>query len=359
MSDPLKLPDSRAAVATLIATEGSTPKDAGAKMWVDEHGHVLGSVTIGGCVDARVIEESSRVLDSGQPTLLTMSLGDEDAWALGMTCGGSVDVLIEPVEPARDDDPVASMLRAAAAEVRSGHRCVIVAPLAGTERLLVKDHGHASGTLGDVALDRVARVEASRVLEGGVSGVRAVDVEGVSHRLYFERHAPPLTVVVFGATHVAISLVTIAQTLGMRVVVVDARDRFATRERFPTADELIVGMPSEIAERMPLGPTSLVVLLSHDYKFDLPVLRAVLASEAAYVGLLGSARRGRAILEFLRDDGVPAAQLARVRVPVGLDIGARTTEEIALSVLAEALAVYRGRGGGPMRDRPPRDTPAA
>jgi xanthine dehydrogenase accessory factor len=186
-----------------------------------------------------------------------------------------------------------------------------------------------------------------------VSGVRTVDVEGVSRRLYFELHAPPVTVIVFGATHVAIPLVTIAQTLGMRVVVVDARERFATRDRFPTADELIVGMPSEVAERMPLGPTSLVVLLSHDYKFDLPVLRAVLASDAAYVGLLGSARRGRAILEFLRDDGVPPAQLARVRVPVGLDIGARTPEEIALSVLAEAMAVHRGRTGGAMRDRPP------
>jgi xanthine dehydrogenase accessory factor len=134
---------------------------------------------------------------------------------------------------------------------------------------------------------------------------------------------------------------------------VDGRDRFATRERFPGADEILVGMPSELAERMPLGRTSLVVLLSHDYKYDLPVLRAVLESDAAYVGVLGSRRRGRALLDFLAGEGVSPEQLSRVRIPVGLDIGGTTPEEIALSVLAEAVAVCHGRHGGPMRERQP------
>jgi len=186
------------------------------------------------------------------------------------------------------------------------------------------------------------------LLEEGTSGVRSVG----GQRLYFERHAPPLTLVVFGATHVAMPLVSLGGVMGLRTVVVDGRDLFATRDRFPDADELIVGMPSELAERMPLGRQSLVVLLSHDYKYDLPVLRAVLASDAAYVGVLGSRRRGKALLEFLSEEGVPADQLARVRIPVGLDLGGSSPEEIALSVLAEAIAVHHGRSGGPMRDRP-------
>jgi xanthine dehydrogenase accessory factor len=169
--------------------------------------------------------------------------------------------------------------------------------------------------------------------------------------LYCELHTPPLTLNIFGATHVAMPLVELARVLGLRTCVIDGRERFATRERFPQADEIRVGIPSELAEKLTLGATSLVVLLSHDYKYDLPVLKTVLASNAPYIGLLGSARRGKALLEFLADEGVPREQLERVRVPVGLDIGAKSAEEIALSVLAEALAVLRARPGGPMRDR--------
>lgn len=355
MTDRLKLPQTPAAVATLIATQGTTPKDAGAKMWVDGAGAIVGSVTIGGCVDARVIEESARVLAAGTPALLEMSLGDEDAWALGMTCGGAVEVLIEPVDPAAEHDPVAQALRAAAAEVAQGRTAVIVAPLdGGSGRLVLRGDGARSGSLGDPALDTAAAAAARPFIDESRSGTAIVTAGGASRRLYFEVHAPPVSLLVFGATHVAMPLVEMAELLGMRTVVVDGREAFATRERFPRADELIVGMPSEVAERLPLGARTLVVLLSHDYKYDLPVLRAVLASDAAYVGCLGSARRGRAMLDFLAEEGVPAEQLARVRIPVGLDIGAKSAAEIALSALAEGMAVLRGRPGGAMRDRPAR-----
>lgn len=328
-------------------------------MWVDAAGRILGSVTIGGCVDARVIEESGRVIERRTPALVSMSLGDEDAWALGMTCGGSVDVLIEPVDGTSADDPVVRALALVRAEVDAGRAAVMVAPLdGGVARLVVRPDGTRDGTLGDPRLDGIAAERAGTILAGEPAGVCTVQGPGGETRLYFERHAPPLTLVVFGATHVAMPLVALAKVLGLRTVVVDGRERFATRERFPAADELVVGMPSEIAERLPLGPSSLVVLLSHDYKYDLPVLRAVLASAAAYVGVLGSVRRGRALLDFLRDDGVLDEHLARVRVPVGLDIGARSPEEIALSVLAEALAVQRGRPGGAMRDRKAMARPA-
>jgi xanthine dehydrogenase accessory factor len=269
-----------------------------------------------------------------------------------MTCGGTVEVLIEPVDPASSDDRIARALRLARSEVDGGRRVVVVAPLDGrNERMVVLERGQRSGTLGDPVLDAAGAALAESWFAESKSGTAEVTVSDVVHRLYFELHAPPLTLVIFGATHVAMPLGDLAKVLGLRVIVVDGRERFATRERFPQADELIVGMPSEIAERMPLGPQSVVVLLSHDYKYDLPVLRAVLASDAAYVGCLGSARRGKAMLEFLTEEGVPPEQLARVRIPVGLDIGAKSAGEIALSVLAEAFAVQRGRSGGAMRDR--------
>ena len=352
MPDAFIIPPGPAAVATLIATEGTSPKEAGAKMWVDADGKIVGAVTIGGCVDARVIEESARVLADGRSTLLQMSLGDEDAWALGMTCGGSIEVLIEPINAAAPADPVARALRLAQEEVAAGHRVVIVAPLDGrTDRLVVYERGQRTGTLGDPAMDAAATAACAPFFENGRSGTATMDSALGAIRLYFELHAPSLTLVVFGGTHVAMALLDLARVMGLRTVVVDGRERFATRERFPSADELIVGMPSEIAERLPLGRHTLVVLLSHDYKYDLPVLRAVLASPAAYIGCLGSARRGAAMLEFLAGEGIGAEQLARVRIPVGLDIGARSAAEIALSVLAEALAVERGRSGGAMRDR--------
>lgn len=350
--------DDRRAVATLISTEGTAPREPGAKMWLDADGRVIGSVTIGGCVDARVIEESGRVLRSGEPVLLSLALGDEDAWALGMTCGGTVEVLIEPVSSLQGD-PVARTMRAVDEAIARGLRAVVVVPLGGAlERMVIRDSSSSdavSGTLGAPALDRAAADAARELFATGVTGTRTIAVEGTAHRLYLELHAPPATLVVFGATHVAMPLVAMAKTLGLRTVVVDGRERFATRERFPEADELIVGMPSEIAERLPLGETSAVVLLSHDYKYDLPVLRAVLQSDAAYIGVLGSAKRGGAMLDFLREDGVGEEQLARVRIPVGLDIGAKRAAEIALSVLAEIVALRTGKPGTPMRDRPRRD----
>ncbi|MBV6522241.1 MAG: putative xanthine dehydrogenase subunit A [Gemmatimonadaceae bacterium] len=352
MTDRFALPGGRATVATLVATHGTSPKAPGAKMWVGEDGRVLGSVTIGGCVDARVIEESGRILASGEPALVEMALGDEDAWALGMTCGGTVELLLEPVDPSRGDSPVVSALRLAEAAVAAGRRAVIVSGLgADTRRIVVDDLGAVHGTLGDHDVDDAATREARELVMRGSSAARALSVAGVERRLYFEVYAPPVTLVVFGATHVAMPLVELAHPLGIRAVIVDGRERFATRDRFPLADEIHVGIPSEIATSLVLGPSTLVAILAHDYKYDLPVLKAVLATDAAYVGLLGSVRRGRALLQYLADEGVPAEQLSRVRVPVGLDIGAQSAAEIALSVLAEAIAVQRGRPGGAMRDR--------
>jgi xanthine dehydrogenase accessory factor len=343
--------EKRAAMATLVATKGTTPKKEGAKMWIGDGGRILGSVTIGGCVDARVIEESERVLGSGAPTLLTMSLGDEDAWDLGLTCGGTVEVLIEPVALEHDHDPVVCAYEAIRAESEAGRHAVAVAPLTGAAaRLVVREDGSTAGTLGAPALDREAHERAMEVMRHSTSRTIALDA-GSGERYFFELHGPATTLIIFGAGHVAMPLVTMASALGWKTIIVDGREHYATRERFPEADEIRIGLLGEIAEQLDYNASTFVVLVAHDYKYELPVLRVVLRREPAYIGLLGNRRRGESILDFLAEDGFDAETLARVHVPVGLDIGAQTAAEIAVSVVAQAIAVRAGRPGNALRER--------
>jgi xanthine dehydrogenase accessory factor len=199
------------------------------------------------------------------------------------------------------------------------------------------EQGEVSGTLGTAELDRAAQITAVELMKRGVS--RTVSLGPDSTPVFFEVHGPPPTLIVFGASHVAMPLVSLAHDLGLKTVVVDGRPRFATRERFPDVDELLIGIPSEIAESLAYTSSTFVVLTAHDYKFDLPVLRVVLPARPAYVGLLGSKRRGAAIKEFLREGGMDEGLLDQLHVPTGLNIGAETAAEIALSILAEAVAI--------------------
>lgn len=344
----------RIAMATLVATRGTTPKKEGARMWVGEGGRILGSVTIGGCVDARVVAEADQVLLSGTRRRLEMSLGDEEAWDLGLTCSGTVEVMIEPVQLGDESDPIVHSYGRIRSEVEAGRHVVAVTPLdSSAAPLIILQDGSRIGTLGTEVFDELAQQSAAELIMGGGSRTLRLEAEGASREAFFEVHGPTASLILFGATAVAIPLVVLARQLGFRTVVVDARPRFASTERFPDADEVRVGIPSEIAGEMPLGRSSCVVLLAHDYKYDLPVLREVLRRDVAYVGLLGSRRRGDAILEFLRQEGITEDQLRRIHVPVGLDIGGQTAAEIALSILAEAVSVRAGRTGGPMRDRKP------
>ena len=297
--DELRRSRRRAVMATLVNTRGTTPRKEGAQMLVGEGGAVLGSVTIGGCVDAQVIEESEDVLNSGRPRLLEMNLGDEEAWEIGLTCGGTIEVFVEPLATELLD-----RVRAHAAAGRSG-----------------------------------------AILTGLGGGARA----------FVEVVAPAALLLVVGAGHVAMPLTQLARGLGYRTVVVGGRPRFATRERFPDVDELKVGIPSQLIGDYPLVPSTALVLVAHDYKYDLPVLERALATEVGYIGMLGSARRGAALLARRTGEGVPDAALKRIRVPIGLDLGARSAPEIALAILAEIQAVRGGGSGLPMSARPRRD----
>ncbi len=335
------------AVATLVNTRGTTPRKEGAKMVVGERGDIVGSVTIGGCVDAQVIEEAEDVLSSMRPRLLELNLGDEEAWEIGLTCGGTIEVFVEPLALDRRDDTASRFYDRVHAHARAGGRGAIVTGLDSGGKLLVLDDDVVEGSLGDAALDARFVAEARTAIAAGAS--RTVVLEGV--RAFVEVVVPPSLLLVVGASHVAMPLVTLARTLGYRTAVVDGRPRFATRERFPDADDLKIGIPSELIAAYPMIPTTALVLVAHDYKYDLPVLRHALASPVGYVGMLGSSRRGAAILKLLREDGVDEASLARVRVPIGLDLGARSAPEIALAVLAEIQMIRTGATGRAMSAR--------
>jgi xanthine dehydrogenase accessory factor len=350
--EALKRMEKRVAMATLVATRGTGPKKEGAKMWVGEQGRVIGAVTIGGCVDARVIEASEEALASLKPRVLSIDMGEEDAWETGFTCAGTVQVLIEPLDLTDPECSLLSLYGAVRAAVENGKRATVVTPLERpSSRIAVFEDGEVIGTLGDGALDKQALASALELIEKRVSRTVRLNHGSAALEVFFELHGPPRTLIVFGAGPVSMHLVNLAREAGLRTIVVDGRPRFATRERFPHADELLVGIPSEIARTLDYTSSTFVVLAAHDYKYDIPVLKAVLQTRTAYIGMLGSRRRGEAILKFLKESGVDPLSLERVRVPMGLDIGAESAAEIALAVLAEAMAVKTGRPGTPLVER--------
>ena len=335
--------EKRVAMATLVTTRGTSPKREGAKMWVGEEGRILGSVTIGGCVDARVIAESEKVLSLSEPRLVEMKLADEDAWEIGFSCAGDLDVLIEPVDLANPNGNVFDLYRTVQEAVDRGQRAVIATSLKDSSlKLLIVEGEEVSGTLGKPDLDREAQTVATDLMRKRRSGTVSLGPDSLP--VFFEVHGPPPTLIVFGAGHVSMPLVSLAHDLGLKTIVVDGRPRFATRERFPDVDKLLIGIPSEIAETLAYTSSTFVVLTAHDYKYDLPVLKVVLPAKPAYVGLLGSKRRGAAIKEFLKEGGMDESLLDELHVPTGLDIGADSASEIALSILAETVAIKSGRG---------------
>ena len=319
-------------------------------MLVGDGGRVLGSVTIGGCVDAQVIEESTNVLGANRPRLLELDLGDEEAWEIGLTCGGTIEVFMEPVTLDKPGDATLALYERARAHADAGGRAAIVTRLdeAGNgAKLLVLDTGVVEGTFGDPTLDARFVAEATQASGAGTS--KTVLVEGI--RAFIEVLIPQAILAMIGASHVAMPLVTLARTLAFRTIVIDGRPLFATRERFPDVDDLRIGIPSELVRDIPLIASTALVLVAHDYKYDVPVLKHALATPVGYIGLLGSSRRGAAILNLLREDGVAEEQLGRVRVPIGLDLGAQSAPEIALAVLAEVLAVQRKATGLPISEK--------
>ena len=331
----------RIALATLVDVQGSAPRLPGARFCVTGGGEVSGSVS-GGCIEADLFEHAMEVLEADRPTVVQYGISDELAFEVGLSCGGEVEVLVEPFRP----DGVWEVLRSALLAPRGAVLAVGLAPETLTgRRMVVLDDGTTAGSIGEELDDAIAR-EARSLLESGGAQRRAFPAPGGECAVFLEAFRPPAHLYLLGAAFVAPPLARMASEAGFRVTVVDPRAAFATRERFPSADEVVVGWPDEALGRAALGPHSYIVMLLHDEKFDVPALLPALASDACYVGVLGSRRTHERRLAELRGRGVGEAALARLRAPIGLDLGGREPPEIAISILAEMLAVRYGRETG-------------
>jgi xanthine dehydrogenase accessory factor len=299
------------ALATVVETWGSSPRPLGSKMVVTRSGKMAGSVS-NGCIEGAVFDEAQKVLKSGEPKVAAFGVADDVAFEVGLACGGHIEVFVEPLGPVHEQ---------------------LIAMLQRNEQATLRTN--------------LVTGEADLVEGWTPPGSELAHRDG---DLFVEPFRRPAHLIIVGAIHIAIPLHRLAKLMGYRVTVVDARAKFATKERFPEADELIVAWPDEAMEKLVIDNSSYVVILTHDPKFDLPALRSVLAKDAGYVGAIGSRKTNQNRFDALRGEGFTEEQLSRVHGPIGLDLGGRGAEETALGILAEITAVRFGGTGSSMRE---------
>jgi len=323
------------AIATVVATRRSAPRPIGSKLGVSAGGELAGSVS-GGCVENEVFGVAREVLAGGSSRLLTYGISDDMALEVGLPCGGEIDVFVD----APDEAVLRRLLEASERAERAVHFTVVDGPETGAE-LLVLEGGE---TVGGGPAELAGHAEAI------IRGKRSQLLELEGRTVFADVVGPPPRVLVFGAVDTAEALCKACSMIGWHGIVADARAKFATAERIPSAGELIVGWPEDVLERVRPDHDTAVVVLTHEEKFDVPALVGALATEAFYVGALGSRRAQERRRERLLEAGVGEAELERVWGPSGLDVGAQSPEETALSILGEILAVRAGRGGGHLKE---------
>jgi xanthine dehydrogenase accessory factor len=344
------------AVATVVAVGGSAPRLPGAALAVDRDGEAVGSVS-GGCVEGAVHDLCLRALEDGRTVRESFGYADEEGIAVGLTCGGTVEVLVVPV---RAGDRVREVYAAAVAAAARREPAAVARIVEGPAELLGRalllgPGGAVSGGFGrGPELDATVAEQAAALLDAGreASGVEIGEQGsrcGAPLSLLVETSATPPRLIVFGAVDFAAALVRAGKLLGFHVTVCDARPVFATGRRFPEADEVVVDWPHRYLEGTAVDARTALCVLTHDPKFDVPLLTAALGLGVAYVGAMGSRRTHLERLARLREEGVTEQALARLRSPIGLDLGARTPEETALSIAAEIVACRRGGTGVPLR----------
>ncbi|WP_320784414.1 XdhC/CoxI family protein [Streptomyces sp. CRN 30] len=339
------------AVATVVAVGGSAPRRPGAALAVDTEGTAVGSVS-GGCVEGAVYELCEQALQDGETVVERFGYSDEDAFAVGLTCGGIIDIMVTPV---RAEDPVRPVLAAALAAASRGETAALARIVRGPDELVgraltVRPDGSYGGGLGArPELDGTVAAEARAFLDAGRTGTLEIGERGsrcgAPLTVLVEASVPPPRMIVFGAIDFAAALVRAGKFLGYRVTVCDARPVFATEARFPDADEVVVAWPHAYLRRTDVDARTVLCVLTHDAKFDVPLLELALRLPVAYVGAMGSRRTHLDRDRRLREVGLTAPERARLRSPIGLDLGARTPEETALSIAAEIVAARRGGTG--------------
>lgn len=326
----------RVALATVARAYGSALRPLGAKMACTSTGDISGSVS-GGCVEGAVYEAAQVAMDSGRPQLLEYGIADETAWEVGLACGGTIHVWVEGLEP-DGYDIVAQHLESGESVAQA---TVIAGPMLG-DRILIWPDGRTRGELASAELTGQAARFAIDRLTVHAPGRTTLDVGGQPVEVLVEVFGPRPRLIVVGAVHIAIPVVTFAKALGFHTVVVDARAAFATAERFPHADEVIVEWPSRALSRLAPDSETCVVIVTHDDKVDVPSLEVAVAGPARYVGILGSRSHQAQRVQALVERGVTPEQLARIHGPIGLRIGAVGPDEIAVGIMAEIVAVRHG-----------------
>jgi len=355
-------------LATVVRTFSSAPREPGAAMAVSADGEAVGSVS-GGCVEGAVYELSSEVRDSGQAVLQTYGVSDDDAFAVGLTCGGIIDIFVEPVsqETFPELGDVAAAVRAeqpvAVATIIDGPGQIgarrVIWGLGEPAQGNGHENGHApdgrpsSGTLGSgLRLDQAVDDDARGMLAQGLTGVRRYGPSGErlgdELSVFVQSFAPPPRMLVFGAIDFAAAVARAGKFLGYRVTVCDARPVFATRRRFPDADEVVTDWPHRYLATQSVDARAVICVLTHDPKFDVPLLEVALRTPAGYIGAMGSRRTHEDRLARLREVGLTEDELARLRSPIGLDLGARTPEETAVAIAAELIQLRWGGSGRPL-----------
>ncbi|MFE2847811.1 XdhC family protein [Streptomyces scopuliridis] len=344
------------ALATVVDVRGSAPLPAGTSVAVDEDGEAVGSIS-GGCVEGAVYELCRQVLrDHGAPQRAWFGYSDEDAFAVGLTCGGELDVLVRRIDPATQPH-----LSTALADVVRGRPAAVAHIVDGPDRLIgstltvLGDGRVADGTLNGGPVGRAVADQARALLRAGRTARITLggDADTCPERLSVFVHvaAARPRMLIFGAVDFAAALSQAGRFLGYQVTVCDARPVFATAARFPHADEIVVDWPHRYLEHTTVDARTAVCVLTHDAKFDIPLLRLALNLPVGYVGAMGSRRTHDERLRLLREAGVTGEQLARLCSPIGLDLGARTPEETAVSITAEIIAHTHRAGGLPLSQR--------
>ncbi|MBV9578617.1 MAG: XdhC family protein [Chloroflexi bacterium] len=322
----------KVAVATVVQAYGSAPRRPGAKMAIADDGEFVGSVS-GGCVENDVVEHAKQVIEEDHPRLVPYGISDEMAFNVGLACGGQIEVFIQPFGKAfPTEKPVAFAYVVDGPEQGSG--------------LLAWEFGKHRGSVqqGDAFDDRVAQDAIDQLREGRPGQLRYDDAPEGPTRIFVDTYPAQPTIVIFGAVHIGVALAQLAKDVGgFRIVVVDARGAWATKERFPTADEIHIMHADDYLKGHPLSNNAYVAVLSHDPKLDDPALLGALRSDARYVGAVGSNKTQRERRQRLIDAGLTEEQMDRLHGPIGLDLGAQSPEEIGVSVLAQMLAAKNGK----------------
>jgi xanthine dehydrogenase accessory factor len=338
-------------LATVVQTFSSAPREPGAAMAVSATGEVVGSVS-GGCVEGAVYELATEVTASGQPVLRRYGISDNDAFAVGLTCGGIIDIFVEPASRERF-----AALGEVAAAVRTGTPIAVATIIEGPggigSRRIIWEGDRSAGTLGaGDRLDQAVDDDARGMLAQGLTGVRRYGPDGERRRdelaVFVQSFAPAPRMLVFGAIDFAAAVAKAGKFLGYHVTVCDARPVFATASRFPDADEVITDWPHRYLAGISTDERTVICVLTHDPKFDVPLLEVALRRPAAYIGAMGSRRTHEDRLARLREVGVSEAELSRLHSPIGLDLGARTPEETAVAIAAELIQLRWGGSGQPL-----------